>query len=187
LIQRLHLQLGKRFNNGLLLPAILFIGACALAACSQSEKVPVRSSPTASATVQQPITQATPTAKATEKAQPAYSYDTAARRDPFAPLVSKAENRERASTRPPLERYNISEFRLTGIVWGGFGYNAMIESPEGKGYFVRVGTTIGPNRGTVTRITKDNVVIEERFKNYAGEMERKQTVMQLHMKQEGMP
>jgi type IV pilus assembly protein PilP len=166
---------------------MLFLGTLALAACSESEKGPVRQSPTTSGSVQQPITQATPTVKTEEKGPPAYSYIPVGRRDPFAPLIAKAEGRERSSVRPPLERYNITEFKLTGIVWGGFGFNAVMESPEGKGYFVRVGSTIGPNRGTVTKITKDNVVIEERFKNYTGEMESKQTVMQLHIKQEGMP
>ena len=186
---RLHLypQREKRFNSALPCVLVVLIGVATLTACSESEKTTVRQSPTVSAAVQQPVSQATTTAKVEEKAVPAYSYNAAGRRDPFAPLITKAENREKASARPPLERYNISEFRLTGIVWGGFGYNAMIESPEGKGYFVRVGTIIGPNKGTVTKITRENVVIEERFKSYTGEMERKQTVMQLHIKQEGMP
>jgi len=88
--------------------------------------------------------------------------------------------------RPPLERYNVPEFKLTGIVWGGFGYNAMIEGPDGKGYFVRVGTIIGPNKGVVKKITRDSMVVEEKFKNLVGATERKQFIIPLRKKQEGV-
>ncbi|MGE5174280.1 MAG: pilus assembly protein PilP, partial [Betaproteobacteria bacterium] len=74
----------------------------------------------------------------------------------------------------------------TGIVWGGFGFNAMLEGPDGKGYFVRVGTIIGQNRGVVKKITQDRMVIEEKFKNFSGETERKEIVIELRKKQEGM-
>jgi type IV pilus assembly protein PilP len=75
---------------------------------------------------------------------------------------------------------------MTGIVWGGFGYNAMLEGPDGKGYFVRVGTVIGPNKGVIKKITKDSMVIEEKYKNFMGVTERKQVVIPLRTKQEGM-
>jgi type IV pilus assembly protein PilP len=131
------------------------------------------------------MSQATPTIDE-KKAQPQFVYNAVGRRDPFAPLISKTEIKERAGSRPPLERYNISEFKLTGIVWGGFGYNAMVEGPDGKGYFVRVGTVIGPNKGMIKKISKDTMVIEEKFKNFTGKIERKQIVIEMRKKQEGM-
>jgi type IV pilus assembly protein PilP len=178
------LQQQKKLTRAVLIPLALLIGG-AVVACSETEKAPVRPSTTASKSIQQPVTLATPTA--TEAAAPpVYSYDAHGRRDPFAPLVTKAENRERAGSRPPLERYSVSEFHLTGIVWGGFGYNAMLEGPDGKGYFVRVGTIIGPNKGVIKKITKDSMVIEEKYKNFMGATERKQVVILLRTKQEGM-
>ncbi len=56
-------------------------------------------------------------------------------------------------------------------MWGGFGYNAMLEGPDGKGYFVHVGTIIGQNKGIVKKITQDTMVIEEKFKTISGEIE----------------
>ena len=76
---------------------------------------------------------------------------------------------------------------LSGIVWGGFGYNAILESPDGKGYFVRVGTVLGPNRGVVKKITQNALIIEEKFKTYTGETERKEIVVELRKKQEAAP
>lgn len=183
--QLLRQQKQKKFNRAVLIPLALLI-VVAVAACSEPEKAPSRPASTVSASksIQQPVTQGTPTV--VETAPPVFTYNAQGRRDPFAPIVTKAENRERAGARPPLERYNISEFHLTGIVWGGFGYNAMLEGPDGKGYFVRVGTIIGPNKGVIKKITKDSMVIEEKFKNFMGATERKQVVIPLRTKQEGM-
>ena len=103
------------------------------------------------------------------------------------PLILREEKKAQKADRPPLERYNITEFKLTGIVWGGFGYNAMLEGPDKKGYFVRVGTIIGPNRGVIKKITKDLLVIEEKFKTFNGPVQRKEIVIELRKRQEGTP
>ena len=115
-----------------------------------------------------------------------YAYDPAGRRDPFAPIVSRESKQLSQSNLPPLERYPIGEFRMTGILWGGFGYNAVLEGPDGKGYFVHVGSLIGPNRAVVKRITQDSLVLEEKFKNYMGTDDRREIIMNLRKKQEGM-
>ena len=72
-------------------------------------------------------------------------------------------------------------------MWGGFGYNAMLEGPDGKGYFVRTGTILGPNRGVVKKITQNTMIIEEKFKTYTGETERKEIILELRKKQEETP
>lgn len=157
--------------------------------CSDSGKAPSTATPIATKLTPSPITsQVTSSITATVEVppQPAYAYNPVGRRDPFAPIVTKEEKQAKAGERPPLERYSLSEFKLTGIVWGGFGYNAMLEGPDGKGYFVRVGTIIGQNRGVVKKIAQDKMVIEEKFKNFSGETERKEIVIELRKKQEGM-
>ncbi len=163
-----------------------------LAGCSNSPKAPAPApAPGASASVQrQPIASAptgTALLKTEEKPVEAFSYRPAGRRDPFAPIVVRQEKKASMGDRPPLERYNISEFKLSGIIWGGFGYNAMLEGPDGKGYFIRVGTILGPNRGVVKKITQNMIVVEEKFKNAMGETERKEITVQLRKKQEEKP
>jgi len=165
--------------SGLLLALSVFTG------CGDSQKAQAPSSPMAPKSIQQPITQSTSTI-AEAKPESVYNYRPAGRRDPFAPLISFEEKKAKAGDRPTLERYNIHEFKLTGIVWGGFGYNAMLEGPDGKGYFVHVGTIIGPNRGVVKKITSNTMTVEEKFKNATGETDRKQIVIDLRKKQEGM-
>jgi len=168
---------------------VLLAGAMiALVGCPETQNAPTK---IVSQPVQkQPIGSASTRTEITmTEAKPAqaYTYNPAGRRDPFTPIIVKESNKGRQGDRPPLERYSINEFKLTGIVWGGFGYNAMLEGPDGKGYFVRVGTIVGPNRGVVKKITQNTMVIEEKFKTYTGETERKEIVVELRKKQEETP
>jgi len=154
--------------------------------CSDSGKPPVVAQTTTPVLPkQQVITQGTATVMV-QKPQAVFSYNPVGKRDPFAPIIVKEERKAQSGDRPPLERFSLSEFRLTGIVWGGFGYSAMLEGPEGKGYFVHVGTIIGQNRGVVKKISKDAMVVEEKFKTISGETDRKEIVIELRKKQEGM-
>ena len=164
----------------------LFLAALISAGCAESPKAPSTSS-AAPAGAQKRLETA-PTSTAGEKSQIAYAYNSSGRRDPFAPILVKAATKGGAQKNaPPLERYNIYEFKLSGIIWGGFGYNAMVDGPDGKGYFVRVGTVIGLNRGVVKKITQNTMVIEEKFKTSTGETDRKEIVIELRKKQEGTP
>ncbi len=101
------------------------------------------------------------------------------------PLIIKGEKKAETAHRPPLEQHDIKEFKLTAIVWGGFGYNAMLEGPDGKGYFIRIGTVIGPNRGVVKKITQNAIIIEEKYKTYTGEMQRREITVELRKKTGG--
>ena len=162
---------------GLFIPAFIV-------ACSDSTKAPVPVN-VVPKQVQKPVSQPTPTMSATQP-ELEYAYNPSGRRDPFAPIMEKEDRTARANERPPLERYNLLDFKLAGVIWGGFGYNAMLEGPDGKGYFAHVGTVIGLNRGVVKKITQTKMIVEEKFKNFSGEIERKEFVLELRKKQEGM-
>ena len=177
------LKQGKKFNNFVVTALLLMPLAAVMAGCSESGNTPGTVAQKTQKPVQQAISQPTVTAKE-EKPQYAYTYNPVGRRDPFAPLIVKQETAAKLSDRPPLERYNLYEFKMMGVMWGGFGYNAVLEGPDGKGYFIRVGTVIGPNKGVVKKITQSSVVVEEKFKSISGEPERKETVIELRKKQE---
>jgi len=176
-------RLSKRFAATL---ALLLIATSGLTGCPDKTKPAA----TAPAPAQQPKSVATATveqAKAEEKPAAIYAYNPAGRRDPFTPIIIKEEKKSMAGAKAPLERYPINEFKLAGIIWGGLGYHAMLEGPDGKGYFVRVGTKVGPNQGVVKKITQNTMVIEEKFKDPQGETNRKEIVIELRKKQEGTP
>lgn len=158
------------------------------AACSKSSQTPAGTSKQESSSAAKNSVksqQSTTTAETTSQAD--YVYNPTGRRDPFAPIIEREEKKEQKFGIPPLERFPVTEFKLQGIVWGGFGYNAVLEGPDGKGYFVRVGTIIGQNHGKIHKITKNSFTVVESFKNYMGVEERKEITVKLQGKQEGMP
>lgn len=113
-----------------------------------------------------------------------YSYDPSGRRDPFAAVILQGQTPgEEDLNLPPLQRVGITELSLMGIVWGGFGYNAMVQTPDGKGYTVRVGTRIGPNNGVVSGITENSVIVQERFTDVYGKQQVREYVKRLHEKE----
>jgi Tfp pilus assembly protein PilP len=112
-----------------------------------------------------------------------YVYDPTGKRDPFRSAIL-GESLAGKETMPPLQRREISELKLIGIVWDRAGYNAMLETPDGKGYTVKVGTIVGPKKGIVRKITKRTVVIEEKYMDIIGEMKTREIIMELPSKEE---
>jgi len=165
--------------------ALLLLVAASMTGCADKPKPAAKST----APAQQPKSAVTATvqAKAEEKPIAIYAYSPAGRRDPFTSIIIKEEKKSLAGAKAPLERYPINEFKLVGVVWGGLGYHAMVEGPDGKGYLIRQGTKIGPNQGVVKKITQTTMVIEEKYKDPLGETNRKEIIIELRKKQEGTP
>jgi type IV pilus assembly protein PilP len=114
-----------------------------------------------------------------------YVYNAEGRRDPFQSILVTAESGRNLQSLPPLLRTEIGELRLIGIVWGGFGYSAMVQTPDGKGYTIRVGTPVGPNNGAVRKITERYLTIEEKYTDIFGEKKVREVKLDLHPQKEG--
>lgn len=113
------------------------------------------------------------------------------RRDPFQTLLrdvtgSEAGKKTDDINLPPLQRVTVAELTVIGIVWGGFGYTAMLQTPDGRGYTVQRGARIGNNNGVVSAITEKAVVVEERFTDIYGKKQVREYAKPLHGK-EGQP
>jgi len=117
-----------------------------------------------------------------------YVYLPEGRRDPFlmilresgAPDISKKSDDVNL---PPLQRVSVSELSVIGIVWGGFGYMAMVQTPDGKGYAVQRGAKIGNSNGIVSAITEKAVIVEERFTDIYGKKQVREYAKPLHAKE----
>ncbi len=113
-----------------------------------------------------------------------YTYNPEGRRDPFrSPLLGLQAKKKKVTGLTPLQKRSLSELRVIGIIWSGHEYMAMIETPDGKGYVVKKGTLVGPDGGVVTKITKDAIIIEEKFVNLYGKQEIRKTELRLHPKE----
>lgn len=83
-------------------------------------------------------------------------------RDPFRPMNLRAKVNTRAKENlSPLERVDLSQLKVVGIIWDIQEPRAMVEDKAGLGYVVKVGTPMGSNEGMVKAIHRNQIVIEE--------------------------
>ncbi len=117
-----------------------------------------------------------------------YVYDPTGKRNPFQPFIvtqTPVTPIEQNIPLTPLQKYDLSQLKLVAIIVGEVGNKALLEDAEGKGYIVEKGTYVGRNFGKVKSITKDSLIIEERFKDYMGEVKTRDIVLKLYPTGEG--
>ena len=70
-----------------------------------------------------------------------FIYNAAGRRDPFISLAKPiaSDDAARGPKRPGIEGFLLQEISLKGVVKNIDGWIAVLEGPDRKGYFVRVG------------------------------------------------
>jgi type IV pilus assembly protein PilP len=112
-----------------------------------------------------------------------HAYDPSGRRDPFVPVLQPLGLGLIDPTLPPLQRVGLTEMDLIAVIWGGYGYTAMVQTPDGNGYTVRRGTRIGPNNGVVSAVTEKGIVVQERFTDVYGSKQEREYVKLLHPKE----
>ncbi len=89
-------------------------------------------------------------------------------RDPFKKPQNETPESEH---KHDLEKYAADQFKMTGVILGTGRLRAMLKGPNGKTYFVTVGTRIGVRSGVVSKITSDAVFVKERVINILGSQE----------------
>ncbi|HEY8517384.1 MAG TPA: pilus assembly protein PilP [Candidatus Binatia bacterium] len=112
--------------------------------------------------------------------QASYEYDPTGKRDPFLPLfLLRRPAKQNMQPLTPLQRYEIGQLRLVGVVYNLAPPRAMVEDSSGLGFIVTPGTAIGPNGGVVTAIRPRQVVVEEWETDVIGQRHRKEIVLEL--------
>lgn len=106
------------------------------------------------------------------------TYSPVGKRDPFRPPTSPTVARQTASL-SPLDRFNVEQLALRGILNGLGKPRAMFEDPDGKSYIVTEGQTIAKERVTVSRILSKGVILTQRTFNYLGEENISERVISL--------
>lgn len=122
-----------------------------------------------------------------EEKEPEYTYDPAGRREPFKTLVKEQipeEPRELITPDPeiqlgPLQKFDVKQLKLTGIILGGLGDYARVVAPDGKPYTLHIGTPVGQHEGEVVSITDNSVVVKEIYRYEGGEVEEVETPLYL--------
>ena len=110
--------------------------------------------------------------KSASNSPPPYSSE--GKRDPFVP--TNLSQTDGAQDGAPLERYSLSQLRLTAVLLDEKkGSTAIIEDGSGKGFTVRIGSRIGDRGGELITIERDRIQIRERTVDFTGK-EREEVV-----------
>lgn len=140
-------------------PHLLLLLALFLAACSDEEAAPT-AAPAAAPTG--PAAKKDGETEEDESAEDEYAYNPIGKRDPFRSFITEKDPNE-FKPQTPLQKFDIDQYRLTGIVWGIDRPRALVEDPEGVGHVVELGTYIGKNWGKVTQIASNVVIVTEEY------------------------
>jgi len=115
-----------------------------------------------------------------------FVYTREGRSDPFRPFVSEKEvQKEKEEEKEELtgmRRFEPGQLVLTAIVFAESGPIAMVQDAVGIGYVLREGNELGRS-GVVDKISKNLVVIKQKYKNTAGE--EKSRLVEMLLKKEG--
>jgi type IV pilus assembly protein PilP len=110
-----------------------------------------------------------------DKSATTWSYSPVGKRDPFRSYLADLEEQavqEKEHKVEETEKFELDQYRLTGLVTGTAQPKAMVEDPIGAGHVLHIGSRLGKNSGRVTRIGEDAIVVTEEFRAPTGERVR---------------
>lgn len=98
-----------------------------------------------------------------------YRYSAVGKKDPFrsyfGDVASLNKDKEIVSE---LQKFDVTDLRLTAIIWGVTEPRVVIVAPDGKSYIIKTGSFIGKNWGKISRILPDKIEIIETYKDPLG-------------------
>lgn len=110
-----------------------------------------------------------------------YHYDPTDKVDPFRSYVRREVTFDPEANSSPLERFDLTQLAVMGIIWGVDEPRALVRDPTGKGYIVRAGTPIGKNKGRILRIEDNKVVVKETYLDHLDRATTKEVDLELYV------
>jgi len=117
-------------------------------------------------------------------------FDFTTKKDPFKPFTpepapqgqAKPAGVVRTGDVLPIQSYDVSKFRISGIITGLKENTALIIDPAGRGYVVREGMMIGINDGRINRITPAAIEVIEQYRDDNGHLRKRNIILTLPKK-----
>ena len=112
-----------------------------------------------------------------ELSETTVSYKVEGKIDPFASIFRDQSStlagqndgkKKKRIPLTPIEKVDLSQLKLVGIIFASSGNKALVEDASGKGFVIKKGTRIGINSGRVIKILKGRVVVEEEAESILG-------------------
>jgi type IV pilus assembly protein PilP len=181
----------KRRNSHYLMMFYLIAGLLLPGGCKKEEQPP--SPPQAklapAVKVLPPVQKQPSSAKIGENLKPSMEFSS--RKDPFKPFVAPqaqvakpgaSAGRTGSKELLPIQSYELSKFKVAGIIVGLKENSALVIDPAGKGYVVKKGTLIGSDDGHISRITATTIEVVESYKDDNGRIRKRTSKLILPQK-----
>ena len=121
-------------------------------------------------------------------------YDPKGKINPFQPLFKEkpltgggilvlVDNGR--TNRTALEKIDLSQLKLTGIILAASGNKGLVQESSGRGHVIAKGTYIGTHGGKVTGIQKGKVIVEEKMEDAYGKILIARQELKLNKKEYG--
>jgi type IV pilus assembly protein PilP len=180
----------KKRNSQYLIMVFLIVGLLSSSGCKKEGQPPTSppSKTTPAVKVLPPVQKQPSSAKIGENLAPSLEFNN--RKDPFksfvapqAQIAKPVASASRTSTKEllPIQSYELSKFKVAGIIVGLKENTALVIDPAGKGYVVRQGMLIGSNDGHVTKVTATTIEVVESY-NDNGRIRKKTSKLILPQK-----
>jgi type IV pilus assembly protein PilP len=179
-------------NNTIVL-AVVIVSFCVSVGCKKKEQPAGPSQP--SLPVKAAAAPAKPVQAQASSAKPAQpqsaQFDFSSKKDPFRSYVQPAPPEQKPTVTQrkamtagllPLQSYDVSRFKVSGIIVGLKENRALIVDPAGKGYVVKQGTAIGTNDGIITKITPSYLEVVETYREDNGQLRKRNVKLSLSQK-----
>lgn len=101
-----------------------------------------------------------------------FVYDPSGKRDPFRSF-DFSDEKKNLENKPPLERYDYGDLKLSAILLNTGEPKAIIEDGTGKGHTVKVGSVLGLYGGKIVKIETERILILESTIEFTGESSSK--------------
>jgi type IV pilus assembly protein PilP len=162
----------KKRNSQSLITVFLIAGLLLSGGCKKDVQPPAPPAvkPMTAMKVPPPLQKQQSSAKISENPVP--SLDFINMKDPFKPFVSPLAQVAKPSAPAgtistndllPIQSYELSKFKVVGIIVGLKENRALVVDPAGKGYVVKQNMLIGNNNGRISRITATSIEVVESF------------------------
>ncbi|MBE0500148.1 MAG: pilus assembly protein PilP [Desulfuromonadales bacterium] len=143
-----------------------------LTACDDGTSPPAKNATPPSKKVQPVQTAVSETDEAKDQV---YTYNPTGTRDPFenpfSLIVEIPIDNEIPLT--PLQKLDLNQLRLIGLIIGKGSPAAMVIAPDGKSFILKKGVKVGRNNGVVADITTEAVIVEEQYLDFAGDTKKR--------------
>lgn len=78
-----------------------------------------------------------------------------------------------------LESFELGQLGLVGVIWNIAKPVALIRTPEGREYPITLNQPLGKNGGRVISILSDQILVEEKFYDFRGELQQTKHTIKL--------